>query len=276
MKQPKVALLTAFGERHNVPGTWIDLLVQLKWQEFGTLGLVRKYGHDVAVNRNQLAEAALSLPDEWFLWVDSDQGMPKGGLWRLLSWDKPIVAANVFKKEPDSGFLPVFYQHSKIQEREYDPMFHTVLKYMAENGNITKSDPNGALLSPAGALVKCDAVGFGCVLTHRSVFEKIEPPWFSNYGGFGEDLYFCRLAEQAGIEIYGDMGCVADHKMMGAVDHRVFLNRYAPMWQAYKDGKIPETDVEKLAAQSIRQKQLEGKTDWTRLIEQTGVDRLGG
>ena len=268
MKQPKVALLTPFGDRYNIPGSWVDTLIQLKWGEWPNLGICRMYGHDVARNRNNLVEAALDLPDEWFLWLDSDQTIPDGLIWRLLSWDKPIVAALVFKKEPDSGFLPVFYQDAKREADMFDSMLHPVLQYMMKHGGEEKHDKNGSILSPQDALIKCDAVGFGCVLTHRSVFEKVPIPWFSDYEGYGEDIAFCVKARKHGFEVYGDMGAVADHKFQVSVDHRVFINRYGEVWRAYERGEIPETDVEKFVAMSMNQRTDKEKTKWTKVMQQ--------
>lgn len=266
MQRPTVSMLTCLPSPDIIPGPWFSTLKKLKWGNWPNLGFIDTYGHDVARNRNKLAEQALNSSSEWFLWLDSDQTIPAGGLWRLLSWDKPMVAACVFLKGEESTNLPVFYKKSRIVEKEglYEYCFNAVLRYHYKYAGIPVVESDGAILPAQGALLELDACGFGCVLTHRSVFEKVEPPWF-RWHKSGEDFYFCRLAQGAGIQIYGDMGCVVGHKQMGTVTHLSFLNKYAHHIERELRGEIPEGNLEDLKMFAPKQGE---KTNWLTMMEQ--------
>jgi GT2 family glycosyltransferase len=60
---------------------------------------------------------------------------------------------------------------------------------------------------PGDRLFTVDIVGGFGSLIHRSVFESIEPPWFTyippGYGD-GDDVGFCKRVREAGIEIWID------------------------------------------------------------------------
>lgn len=260
-------MLTAFGDKHNIPGPWFENMVKMKWKEWPGLGLVRMYGHDIAQNRNQMVEVALATDCEWFLWLDSDQITPKGIIWRLLSWGEKIVAACVFKKEPQSGFMPVFLKRSKLPtlDSEYDVAFGDVLRYLYKHMDVPSAEESGILLPPTGALLELDAVGFGCVLTHRSIFEELSPPWFA-WKDFSEDLYFCRRAKKHGYKIFGDMGAIVGHVTKATVGHRSFLGRYAQY--IGKMEQLESMDLNKVAEAIQRNRVEEGKTDWIRMMNE--------
>jgi GT2 family glycosyltransferase len=67
------------------------------------------------------------------------------------------------------------------------------------------------------SLVEVDAVGAGCLLIHRKVFEAIKKPYFLfqyNDDGImtlGEDFYFCQKAQKAGFKIWVDRKMVTSH-----------------------------------------------------------------
>jgi hypothetical protein len=68
------------------------------------------------------------------------------------------------------------------------------------------------------ALIECDAVGFGCVLIRREVFEAIQYPYFEadpETGG-AEDFDFCEKARAAGYKIWADFSIQANHEAKGS------------------------------------------------------------
>jgi len=265
MKRPSVVLMTALPNRDIIPGPWFETFCNLKFGSWPNLGFVDAYGHDIALNRNELAEKALEVGAEWFLWLDSDQVMPDGALWRLLSWEKKFVAACVFQKGYESKTLPVFYKKSLEAEDEgaYRVCFDAVLRYHYKHTHIAPMQPEGIILPAQGALLELDACGFGCVLIHREVFEKIEPPWFM-WDKSSEDLFFCRKAKEAGFEIYGDMGCVVGHQQQATVTHLSFLNKYAHIMEKEARGEIPEGTIEDLKIFAPKQGE---KTNWLKVME---------
>lgn len=253
MRRPTVAYLVAFGSREYKPPEYFFNMNLLKFDEWPSLGLIDHYGHSIEINRNKMAESALERSNcEWFLWVDSDQALPRGVIWRLLSWDKPFVAALVFKKSRESGYGPVFYHH---EGDTHKMAFKDVLRYLKPYADLPITNEAGAILPPQGALLPIGAAGFGCVLTHRSMFEKIPKPWFA-FRGMSEDLYFCKLAREAGYQLYGDMGCIVGHAARHNVTHRTFLNVYGHL------------DPDKIVVDETVPVQLQNEIDWTKLLQE--------
>lgn len=82
-------------------------------------------------------------------------------------------------------------------------------------------------------VVQVEAVGFGCVMIAREVFEEMEPPWFmydyndmnagENYQYPGSDAYFCKKARAAGFHIYCDTDLTSPHiayKLVGEREYK--------------------------------------------------------
>jgi hypothetical protein len=75
---------------------------------------------------------------------------------------------------------------------------------------------------PEDALFPIERSGAHCLLTHRSVIEAIEPPWFKRTGrnadeGRGSDFYFAEKAIEAGFQPYIDRSVIAGHIVHGHV-----------------------------------------------------------
>jgi hypothetical protein len=83
---------------------------------------------------------------------------------------------------------------------------------------------------PAG-LVRVAALGTGSMLIHRSVFERIKPPWFKyEYPAElppgrrpSEDTYFSKVCREAGIEIWCDTTITAPHLRKAYIDKGTML-----------------------------------------------------
>jgi hypothetical protein len=148
------------------------------------LSLKFEWATYVHVGRQEVLDECLKDPTiTHLLWLDDDMGFPKDALIRLLAHGRPIVGANYCTR-----IAP--YQPTAI---------HT-------------SDPPLRCMTVAGqtGLESVEAVGFGCLLTARKVFEALPQPCFETFydkakGQWtGEDVGFCRAARAAGFPIYVD------------------------------------------------------------------------
>ncbi len=66
-------------------------------------------------------------------------------------------------------------------------------------------------------LFECRSLGGGLMLIEMSVFDKLPEPWFqfgrkpSGDLEYGEDAYFCHLAQQNGVKVWADPLVRAQH-----------------------------------------------------------------
>jgi hypothetical protein len=147
----------------------------------------------IANQRHTLASMALQDPAvTHILWLDSDMRFPKDALLRLLAHDKPIVAADYARRRP--------------------PIWGVSFK---DGGNLV-------IAAGASGLIPVAHTGMGLMLTQRSVFERIERPWFAigyNPSGdghyIGEDVFLCKKAHDAGIEVLVDAALSQETQHLG-------------------------------------------------------------
>jgi hypothetical protein len=124
---------------------------------------------------------ALETDCTHILWLDSDMTFPTHTIQALLSHDTDIVACNYSTRVPP--YNPVaFMDVNNLEYRAYD----------------------------GTGLHEIAAVGMGCMLVKRNVFETMEAPYFSviwndDYTNLiGEDFYFCTKAKDAGFSVMLD------------------------------------------------------------------------
>jgi hypothetical protein len=101
--------------------------------------------------------------------------------------------------------------------------------------NAYKMDKEGYLFQdldmPAG-LVEVAALGTGSIMIHRSVLERIKPPWFAyTYPANlppgrrpSEDTYFSKLCREAGIRLWCDTTITAPHLRKDYIDRSTMLH----------------------------------------------------
>lgn len=151
------------------------------------LGLTSSPGTYIHDSRNELVRRALEDGATHMLWLDDDMTFPPNAAFRLLKHDVPIVGCNYSTRT--------------------HPLFPVAIKHTGLSGD---SDPTRLDMVPSeDGLAEVEGIGFGCVLTKREVFEKIEFPWFENYYdeehiAVGEDVDFCSKAIKAGFRIMVD------------------------------------------------------------------------
>ena len=170
-----------------------------------------KQGLYVAACRNDLVEMFLETDSEWLWMLDCDLAFNPDALYELLKQadpvERPIVAGLYFGYwGKDSDHIhPVWAVQGGDDDFCYIEGFNTYELYP---------------LTYAGT---------GCLLTHRSVFEKMQQVyesdkwhWFAHdedWRGFhmGEDVCFGTRARACGFPIYGYTGVVLEHTKNVAV-----------------------------------------------------------
>lgn len=200
-------------------------------------GYYQAEGHRVDRNRDIIVEAFLrhDKKPEWLLMLDSDMEHPVPAPLRLAEWKKPIVGALYFHRGQSHD--PFVFDYAGLRPDKYDRPTHTwaprrdeVYQFL-EGQNVPMRDGGFIIEGPTrNPLVECDALGTGCMLIHRSVFETLPAPWFEyRAGGNSEDLMFCKEAKEAGIPVYCDLSTVCGHYNlvpMGQAQFRMnYLNR---------------------------------------------------
>lgn len=186
---------------------------------------VRRPYDRIDVTRNRMAQHLLDSQEfTHLLMLDMDHQHPHDIVRRLVRWwmkdpEKKVIAGLNFRRnEP------------------YDPL-------------VWFRGPDGqqyhAVDWPEG-LLRCDVVGTGAMLVHRSVFEAIPGPWFMNdYSKVpeldswpGEDIGFCKLCGEAGISIWCDTTTTSPHLSMTAVGqdtYRAYVAAYPELAESELD-----------------------------------------
>lgn len=140
--------------------------------------------------RQTLAELALDRDATHVLWLDSDMRFPPDLIGRLLAHDVDFVAANCSKrKEP-------------VEPTAMDLEFNRIWP-----------DPD------VEGLQEVSVVGFAVVMMKADMLRGVGSPWFEaqwlpSKGYFaGEDMYFCKKANEAGYKLW------IDHDLSWEIQH---------------------------------------------------------
>lgn len=157
--------------------------------------------------RNTSVIATLNSGAEYLFCYDSDVVPPRDAILRLMTHKLPIISGMYCRRSPPHG-LPVMIKDGRW---------------------ITDFTP--------GSLVEVDVVGAGCLLIHRSVFERLPPdprrpekrwfdwrvdckglilpngqPLYQDGECLSEDFVFCqRIKQHLGIKTYVDTSVRCKH-----------------------------------------------------------------
>ena len=157
----------------------------------GQVEMLIPRSYSVDVGRNIIAKYAQENEFDYIMWVDSDMILPKNTLVRLLSHDKDIVAG-VYSYKVLGNKEVVAKRFQDETREEYD--------------NLTIKE-----IKESSGLIEVDGFGFGCVLTKVSMFDKIPFPWFIYTQDMGEDIFFCRKAQNEGYKLWLDTDVICGH-----------------------------------------------------------------
>ena len=153
-QKPKVALgIVSYGPQS--PLFWIplaDFTGKLYQDKVDYMGIHHSGVSNTDSNRNVVVKMFLEGEAEWLFWIDADNPPPQRSLRRLLSHNQPAVSGLYYGGEPGGRLFPVAM--IRIPGGAYS--------------NLRKVRD-----WEKGEILQVDAVGMGCFLTHRSVYEKI-------------------------------------------------------------------------------------------------------
>ena len=221
-EKPKARVMIGVPMERTVPEPAFWSFIALAQQGYAFVS--RPYDR-IDVTRNRLAQHLVDSREfTHLLMLDLDHQHPHDIVKRLARWwlkdPKKLVIAglNFRRNEP------------------YDPL----VWFRGPDGQMYHATdwPDG--------LLKCDVVGTGAMLIHRSVFETLPAPWFMNdysqvqaYDSWpGEDVGFCNLCGKAGIAIYCDTTCTSPHLSHTSVDqktYRAYIAGYPEMAESELD-----------------------------------------
>ena len=160
------------------------------------------------IARNGLAKQFMdNTKCEYLLFLDSDTVPPVqfDFITRLMGHGKDVVSGwyNVKKTQ-----MPTVYMFDHWDEEAKTPFW----KQFDAVPEDTTAPVCRCGKRHAQHIQKVDVTGAGCLLIHRSVFEKVSKPWFGHFEGGGtEDMYFAWKCRELGIDWYVDWAVHAAH-----------------------------------------------------------------
>ncbi len=179
------------GIINNIGITYIKSMrsINTVCNEYKNTGNVICTHGSVSSMRNSVVEYFLKEDYSHLLFLDTDMVFPDDAIYKLLKEDKDIISGVYHSKTNPPK--PVFYD--KIdQGYKYVDNYNTDIQEVS-------------------------AVGCGCLMIKKKVFERLEKPYFletiTDYVRVGEDIYFCEKAKHAGYNIYINFNVGCGHIM---------------------------------------------------------------
>lgn len=182
----------------RLPKTRFEHMVQV-----GNIGLTTR-------SRNVVVKTFLEQTKcEWLLMIDSDERLS------MENWNKLLNAAHDKDRPIVSGLVFAAFFDDNQQLRPVPTIY--------------RQDPETGLQPiddyPENEIIEVDATGTGCLLIHRSVFERMQEATTANQGKdwawfvegaidgtyFGEDLLFSKRLRSMGYKIHAHTGAVLPH-----------------------------------------------------------------
>ena len=159
--------------------------------------------------RQELAEAVLANGADYLLWIDADMRFPRDALVRLLVHDKSIVGIN-------------------YANRAVPPDFTAIKRVATGPDNLGERCITGP---DSTGLEEVEGLGGGLMLVKAEVYRALpdprEKPWFwyewqaDIQTQVGEDIYFSKLAREAGFSLFVDHDLSQDCAHIGQIEYMV-------------------------------------------------------
>ncbi len=209
IKEVAIAIPCAQVVEPRVLQSMLTLVSYTSWHsvKITEIGVTERQMVDDA--RNGLAEAFLASPTEWMFWMDSDMLFPPETLIELIKVAEEKEAkfvTGVYYQRKGNNMPCLWTRGAELSNGELSAMGSIKAQQNKYVGAFTfphpdKKDP-----------FKIHAAGFGCILVHRSIFEKMDRPWFKFLPGTcSEDFYFCVNAKELGYDLWAVPGPVLGH-----------------------------------------------------------------
>lgn len=186
-------------------------------------------GANVSTPRNNMVRAFLEFANaDWLFMIDSDMTFPPDTVERLLEHADPVSAPIV------GGLCFQLDDQRKVQPTIF--------------GAVDADPPRfGRFLEWPDGMFRVVATGTGCLLVHKSVFERMRDvqlpnrdrpgfsdayPWFQETeyegGPVGEDITFCLRAGMLDIPVHVNAGVQLGH----VKDRELNAELYLAQWHA--------------------------------------------
>lgn len=163
----------------------------------GSLMLFTSQGTLIADQRQNLVMEALKASADYILWLDTDMRFPKDLVDRLQSHREDIVACNYSTRRVPAK--PVAFGDERCSTLVY-----------------TNEDSSG--------LESVHAVGMGAMLERTEVYKQLKLPFFTIgysqqvHDFFGEDVFHCKQARDAGFTIWIDHDASKEIRHIGTFE----------------------------------------------------------
>jgi len=186
---------------------------------------IRSGGNQIARQRQRVIEFwHESNKSDWLLWVDSDVVITPEKF--KLLWDnkdateRPLVTGVYFTtdnpEEPLMVPMPTIFNFTNKGDGSF---------------GLSRIHP-----MPKNKLMKVDAAGFGFILMHRSVVDKVmevapDGQMFVEMGRgtkfIGEDIFFFALCDKAEVPLYCHTGATVPHMKRFSFDEHYYAAFFA-------------------------------------------------
>lgn len=189
------------------PASYLDLAAALA--ELGAnsrieTALLDLESTDIAAQRNQIVDKALTLGCHALLFVDDDQLWRARQVRRLLGHHLPVVGGVIMTR---SFVTPHITSYMLDPQPDRPTWFRSI---------------HPSVLDAAREPLPIDGIGMGFTLLDLACVRQLPAPWFKTQTQddgttLGEDLYFCSRMKAAGFGVYVDPLVRIPHLLLGAM-----------------------------------------------------------
>lgn len=164
------------------------------------LEVIRVQDKQLVDAQNEIAEFFLNSGKDYLLLVENDNwGFTRNMLKALLRSNAEVCAQHYFSR--------------------WFPYYSCCMR--ATNGISEYGGPLFAGRHETKGYAECDLVGYGMTLYKRSVFEKLDKPYFrlNEYGGpesYATDIDFCSRLRKVGVTLIGCFDYTLNHRQVTA------------------------------------------------------------